>query len=202
MSDGDWLVLLVGGHSSTGKTIVSERIGLSLRLPWMMVDDLRLAFQRADAQLPAGTDALTFDTTPGYWKRAPEEQREALIGVGEALMSAIEVIIENHVDQAAPIIIEGDGILPSLLSRPLVIERRAAVRAVFLVEPDESEILRNMLMRGRAVSDRSQEELSNQARGRWLFGQWLEHEAARHQLPVLGPRPWDTLAERIIEHSK
>lgn len=94
-------------------------------------------------------------------------------------------------DQAEPIVIEGDGILPSLLSRSPVIERRAAIRTAFLVEPDESAILENVVRRGR------QTDLGNAARGKWLFGQWLEQEAARHQLPVVEPRPWETLVERL-----
>ena len=186
-------MLLLGGHSASGKTSTAERLGLSLGVQWMMVDDLRLAFQCARAELPVGTEALYFDTVPDYWRRRPEEQRDGLIAVGEALAPALEVVIENHVDQALPIIIEGDGVLPSLMSRPPVLERAEVIRAAFLVEPYEPEILRNMLARSRAVVGRSQDELRNQARGRWLFGQWLVQEAMRYDLPVVEPRPWDTL---------
>lgn len=164
-SDRDWLVLLIGGHSATGKTVVSERIGLSFGVPWMMVDDLRLAFQRSQARLPEGTDALYFDKESGFWRRPPEEQHDALIAVGEALSPALEVIIENHVDQAVPIVIEDDGILPSLLSRPPVLERREAVRAAFLVEPDEEAVLENVVGRGR------ESDMGEAARAKWLFGQ-------------------------------
>ena len=188
--DPNWRVFLIGGHSSVGKTTVAKRIGLSLGVPWMMVDDLRLAFQRARVRLPEGTDALYFDKEPHFWHRPPEEQRDALIAVGHVLSAALEVVIENHVDQSAPIVIEGDGILPSLLSRPPVVERAAMVRAAFLVEPDESEIQRNVLARGRA---------GDQARGIWLFGQWLAQEAAMYDLPVVEPRPWDALVERLTD---
>ncbi len=61
MSDRDWTVLLIGGHSASGKTVVAERIGLPLGVHWMMVDDLRLAFQRARARLPTGGNALYFE---------------------------------------------------------------------------------------------------------------------------------------------
>ena len=111
-------------------------------------DDLRLALQRACARLPSGTDALYFDKTPHFWQRPAEELCNALIAIGEVMSAPLEVVIENHVDQAAPIVIEGDGILPSLLSRPPVIERAAAIRAAFLVEPDELAILDNTLVRG------------------------------------------------------
>ena len=197
--DLDWLVFLIGGHSASGKTIAAKRIGLSLGVPWMEVDDLRLAFQRARAALPSGTEALYFDKEPHYWRRPPEEQCDALIAVGEVMSAPLEVVIENHVDQSAPIVIEGDGILPSLLSRPPVLERAAAVRAVFLVEPDESAVLANMPARGRHISGMTQKELRNEARAKWLHGQWLAREAARYNLPVMEPRPWETLVERLID---
>jgi hypothetical protein len=110
----------------------------------------------------------------------------------------LEVVVENHVDQNAPIVIEGDGILPSLMSRPPLLERSATIKAAFLVEPDESVILDNTLARGKGwVAGRTEAELRVDARARWLFGQWLTQEAARYSLPVVEPRPWETLAERL-----
>ena len=102
-SDRDWLVLLIGGHSATGKTIVSERIG------------------------------------------------------------------------------------------------PAVIRAVFLVESDESTILESVVQRGREMAGLTQDDLANGARAKWLFGQWLAQEAARYDLPIVEPRPWDTLVERLID---
>ena len=199
-SDRDWYVFLIGGHSYSGKTTAAKHIGLSLGAPWMMVDDLRLAFQRACVRLPRNTDALYFDKNPDLWRGQPEAFCDALIAVGEVLSAPLEVVIENHVDQSIPIVIEGDGILPSLLSRPPVVERAGAVRAVFLVEPDESVILANMPARGRHISGMTQKELRSEARAKWLHGQWLAREAARYNLPVVEPRPWETLVERLIDH--
>ena len=60
------------------------------------------------------------------------------IADGRALSPALEVVIEHHVDQRLPVVLEGDGILPDLLARPPVRTRAAGgrVRAVFVVEPD------------------------------------------------------------------
>jgi hypothetical protein len=83
--DPDWIVFLIGGHSYSGKTTAAKRIGLALGVPWMMVDDLRLAFQRACARVPRGTDALYFDKIPHVWQGQPEALSDALIAVGEVL---------------------------------------------------------------------------------------------------------------------
>ena len=195
----DWNVFLIGGHSGSGKTTAANRLGLALGVPWMMVDDLRLAFQRARVRLPKGNIALYFNKTPYPWRRPPEELCDLLIAVGEVLSAPLEVVIENYVDQGILIVIEGDGILPSLLSRTPVAERMGMVRAAFIVEPDESEVLANVLARGRYDEGITQDELRNEARAKWLYGQWLAREAARYDLPVIQPRPWATLVQRLLE---
>lgn len=198
--DFDWLVLLIGGHSAAGKTTVAERIGLSLGAPWMMVDDVRLAFQRAHVILPTGTEALYLDKQPHFWRRAPREHCDALINVGSVMSAPLEAIVENHVDQEIPVVIEGDGILPSLLARPPMLERAGWIRAAFIVEPDESALRAALVARGGSwVAGRTQAEIEVEANGKWMFGQWIAAEALRHNLAVVEPRPRNTLPERLIE---
>ncbi len=116
------------------------------------------------------------------------------------MFPALDVVIRHHVATDKPLVIEGDGILPSLIARPTVREYVAGgqARAVFLVEPDESAILNNMLARGRGFEARTTDEQRTEARAKWLYGQWLTEEAQRYGLPVLEPRPWDTLTERTL----
>lgn len=196
-----WKVLLIGGSSGVGKTTVSREIGLHCGTSWFQVDDLRLAFQRSHATLPEGTSALYFFTeTPDIWSMSPELLRDGLIAVGQVLSPALEVMIENHVDTHAPIVIEGDAILPSLFARPPVRTRSidGSVRSVFLVEPDEEMLLANIMARRRGITDYSEAELFTQARTAWLYGQWLAQEAQHSRLPVVEARPRSTLVERIM----
>ncbi len=198
----DWKVLLIGGPSGVGKTIVARLIGQRLGVPWLEVDDLRLSLQRSRVILPENTAALYFfEEAPDVWRLPSEQLRDGLISVAEIMSPAIEVVIENHVDNAAPIIIEGDGIVSSLFARPPVQARASGgqARAVFLIESDEEVILANMLARGRGIDRQSEAEQCTEARTKWLYGQWLAGEARRYNLPVLEPRPWTTLVERIIE---
>lgn len=195
-----WTVLLIGGSSGTGKTTVSAEIGRRFDASWLQVDDLRLALQHTRVRLPRESDALSFFTdTPGVWELPPERLRDGLIAVGEAMAPAIEIVVENHVATDAPVVIEGDGILPSLLARPALRHRLAdgRVRAVLLAEPDEEVILANMLARGRGIAGQSDPALRTQAQANRLFGRWLADEAARFGLPVLESRPWTELADRI-----
>ncbi len=40
-----WTVLLIGGASGNGKTTLAEDLGRHFGVPWLQVDDLRLALQ-------------------------------------------------------------------------------------------------------------------------------------------------------------
>jgi 2-phosphoglycerate kinase len=199
----DWTVLLIGGPSGIGKTIAAKQIGLHFGASWLQVDDLRLAFQRSHVAFPFAEETAAlyfFEETPDVWKMPPERLCNGLIAVGQALSPALEVVIENHVDTAVPIVIEGDGILPSLFARSPVHERtiKGQVRAVFLFEPEEDVLLANIVARNRGNTGRTEADLQTEARAKWLYGQWLAHEAHRYGLPVLEARPWSTLVERMI----
>jgi len=196
-----WDVLLIGGISGVGKSTAAAQIGLKYGIPWVGIDDLRLAFQRARVTLPSDTDALYFfDETPTVWQRSPTELRDALIRVGEVMSPAIEVVIENHIDQSLPAVIEGDGILPAMIARSPVRQRNVdgRIRIVIVVEADETALLRTITARGRTSAAESIVLLRTEARAKWLFGRWLEGEATRYGIEVVASRPMATLAERIL----
>jgi len=176
-----WRVLLLGGASGIGKSTVAGRLGQRLGLPWLQVDDFRLALIRSGLLFPDADAVPAFDGAGG------------LLAHGELLSPAIEVVIENHVDQRNPAILEGDAILPALFERPSV--RRNAdsgwLRAIFLYEPEEGAIRENMQVRKVGHTDAAHVHKN------WQYGEWLRREAARRGLPTLPVRPWDTLEDRI-----
>ncbi len=176
-------VLLIGGASGTGKTVAAARVGQRLGVPWLGVDDLRLALGRVGVAVPDADAVPVFDAPGG------------LLDLARLMSSAIEAVAENHADQREPVVIEGDAILPSLLDRPSMRARVAAgkIRAVFLYEPDEEALRANFRARGRGY-----DALEGHARKNWLYGEWIRQEAERRGHPTVPARPWDTLAERII----
>jgi 2-phosphoglycerate kinase len=180
-----WFVLLIGGPSGIGKTTVAAQVAQRLGVPWLMVDDLRLALERSGVPVPDSQLVGTFDAPGG------------LVTVGELMTPAIEVVIENHVDQRIPVVIEGDGILPSLFERASVRARatEGRIRAVFLYEPDADALYANM--QARRVGLFSQAH----ARKNFLYGKWLRQEAERRGLPTVAARPWHTLVDRILAAS-
>ena len=197
----DRLVLLIGGPSGVGESVFARALGLRFGVPWLQVDDFRLALQYSHATLPQRTqDLYFFLDTPDVWSREPQQLCDALIGVGEIMAPAIDIVVANHGDRVAPAILEGDGILPAVFAQPRVRDRSrdGSVQAVFLVELDQDMIYVNVVAWGRGVAGRGEAELRNEAQAKWQYGQWLTAQAALHGLPVLEPRPWTTLADRII----
>jgi 2-phosphoglycerate kinase len=196
-----WDVLLIAGPSGVGKSTAAKQIGQRFGVPWLQVDDLRLALQWSQVRMPDPEDTrkLYFFDSADVWQLSPERLRDGFIGVGEALSPAIAKVITNHVAIAEPIVLEGDGLLPSLLARPEVEawNQGRRVRAVVVTPPDEEAILANMLARGRGIPGRSESELQTNARANWLYGEWLAAEARRFGVPVLGTEPQDSLGDRI-----
>lgn len=204
----DWRVILIGGSSGTGKTIVAQKLAQHFGTSVLQVDDIRLALQQVTS--PEQHPELHFFVTrPAIWQLSPEDLCEGLIQVGRAIMPALEIVIAHHlaVDESGPIILEGDGILPWIATRSRFDELgnfyretvSTHLKAFFLYEPDQSVILQNMLKRKRGIEHNSPQEQQNQAEASLLYGRWLRQEAINYNLPVLEVQPWNTLVNRILQ---
>jgi 2-phosphoglycerate kinase len=194
-----WIVLLLGGASGTGKTVAARELGRRLGVSVALADDFRLAMQRATlAESYPGLHY--FVTTNDVWSQPAEALAQRLIAVGRTVSYALEVVVAHHALIRIPVILEGDGLLPSMAAQRAFAGDPVGdqVRAVFLHEADEDAILAAMRERGRGINRYTPEEQRTQARTSWLYGQWLRAEAERYGQPVVPARPYETLADRIL----
>ncbi len=161
-----WEVLLIGEVSGAGKTTAARELSRRLSIPWLGVDDLRLAFQQSRVSLPEKTEALYFFLdTPDVWSLPPERLRDALIDVAEIMTPAISIVIANHLHNAGPLIIEGDGIHPAIVKQSSLQPAfdQGRVQAIFVHETDANALHATSLARNRAIQGRSNESLLGQA---------------------------------------
>ena len=91
------------------------------------------------------------------------------------------------------------GILELMCTIIYLLPRTAVLGAILLTGYLGGAILTNLLDRGRGIAGYTDAELRTRARAYWLFGHWLADEARRRGLPVREPRPWPTLADRIVD---
>lgn len=189
-----WQVLLLGGASGTGKTLVSYRLARYFDIALTEVDDFQVVLETMTT--PEQQPVLH------YWQTHPEAVHlpadqivEQQIAVGQVMTPALAAVIANHLETQTPVVLEGDFILPALAAQPTFagMEQNNAVRGVFLYEPDEAQLLANFLQREPANGPQHK-----RARVSWLYGQWLKQQAQQHQITVVGARPWDTVFERIV----
>lgn len=194
-----WQVLLIGGSSGTGKTVLAHRLARRFGVALTQVDDVRLAMQRVTTP-PQQPDLHFFLSTPGVWQRPADELRDHLIEVGRAVSRTLEVVIAHHLATPYRLILEGDGIVPQLAAQSNIGGYDAArVRSLFLSEPTEAGLLANMQERGRGLEAHETAEQVQQARMNWLYGQWLAEQARHLGLPVLSTQPRDTIVQRVVD---
>jgi 2-phosphoglycerate kinase len=188
-----WQVLLFGGASGVGKTSVSYRLAHAFRVGLTEMDDFHIVLKRMTT--PKQQPALHFFRLhAAEVLRMDDEQLLAhILDTSEAMSGAMELVIGNHLASSTPVVLEGDFLLPSLAVRPAYdgIPADGQVRAVFLYEEDEQQILRNY--RAREGTDQP-----HRARVSWYHSEWLRREAERLGLPAVPSRPWDTVLERVI----
>jgi 2-phosphoglycerate kinase len=188
-----WQVLLLGGASGVGKTSVSYRLAQHYAVGLTEVDDFQIV-------LEAMTTPEQYPVLH-YWhthvedarRMSDAEQVDFMRRYAEIMARALTLVIANHIETRAPIVLEGDFILPSLALQDAYGDVRAGgqVRALFLYEQDEEQIAHNFL-------ERFGVEQPERARISWCVSEWLRQEARRLGVPAISARPWDTVLERAI----
>lgn len=196
----DWKVLLLGGHSGTGKTTAARVLAQDLGVALAQVDDFRLVLEQTSTPEQQPTLHALLDVEAA--DAAPETRCAALIAAAQTVSQALEIVVAYHVATDKPTILEGDGITPAFAASNFFFNLNVpvgAVCAVFLIEDDEARLLRSALERGRGFEALPRARQQRQIRQSWLYGQWLKSEAVSYNLPVVASQPWETLPERILK---
>ena len=188
-------MLLIGGASGTGKTSVAFRVAHHFGVGITAIDDFQVILERMTT--PEQQPVLHFWRThadPGAL--TAEDIMQQGLEVVRAMTPALEAVIADHLDTNVPIVSEGDFIAPALAAQPSFDGQSngGRVRAVFLYEPDEAQILDNLSRREPEMGIQAK-----RARVSWLQGQWLVRECGRIGIPALPARPWRTLFRRVLE---
>jgi 2-phosphoglycerate kinase len=192
--DRGWDVLVLGGPSATGKTTAALALARHLGITVTHVDDLHLAVEAMTS--PAQQPVLHFwRTKPDDLPMSPREIVDLHISVCRVLAPAIHAVVRQHVEERMPIVLEGDYVLPEILRTLESVANGTAsrVRVVFLDEPDEGQIARNLFDR-----EPKEGEQTGRASVLALFGSWLREECQSSHVPLVLVQPFTDLPQRIL----
>ncbi|QEU92199.1 AAA family ATPase [Streptomyces kanamyceticus] len=194
MTETPWDVLLLGGASGIGKSLLAARLADEHKAFVVEFDDVVEAV-RAITTPKQHPGLHLFDAYEDVEAELPEDRVLALqIATARALEPAVTGVVRNRLTVDAPAVIEGDYLTPAAAARA-VREGAAAgrrVRAVFLHEGDAEQITANYAAREPAAGRQPE-----RARVGAAYSHWLAEQAREHGLPVVDARPWPTLANRV-----
>jgi 2-phosphoglycerate kinase len=143
-----WDVLLIGGASGAGKTSVSYRLAGHFKVGITEVDDFQVILEKMTTpeQQP---ELHWWRTHPDAVNLPAEEIVEHTIAVCRVMATALEAVIANHRESQAPVVIEGDYVLPRLVAQTSFCgyPGDGRVRAIIVDEDDEEQLLRNFVER-------------------------------------------------------
>ncbi|MCL2574192.1 MAG: hypothetical protein FWE34_06565 [Defluviitaleaceae bacterium] len=183
----NWDILIIGGASGTGKTTVARALARYYQVDLVRVDNFQVL-------LEATTTPETFPAIH-YWTTHPNWRDEGignavrrLIDAGQALSSGLAAVIEDHLLEDLPMILEGDFILPELAAS---FEGELRIRSIFIHENDQKQILKNYLAREGEI----QQFRANVSH---KHSEWLLKSCLEHDIQSIDARPWHTLPSRII----
>jgi 2-phosphoglycerate kinase len=181
-----WTVTLVCGASGVGKSSLARPLAARYGVPLGEADDVVTAMKALTT--PAQFPALHYWDThleAGDWSAAKiaDLHREVV----EALRPGFEAVIADHLECAAPVVLEGDYLDPSLAAG-----HGGAVRAVVLAELNEDRIVENYARR-----EPQWPEQRHRARVSVLLSAMLAESAHAVAMPVVAARPWHDGLDRV-----
>ena len=180
-------LLLVGGSSSVGKTVVARELSARLNRDHVRVDDLRRGLaDPALRQLQQG---------PEVWDLRPEDLCSCLVRAGEALAPHLQSWI-NQVPVGRNVVLEGEGIEPALITS---VAKSGAGVGVVVIETDVERIYKTLSNRSKSFAALTEPRRRAVASMNQLYGLWLQQRAREQDVAWVHSQPWVSLADRIID---
>lgn len=177
---------VVCGASGIGKSSIAVPLARRYGVPLAEADDVVTALTALTTpeQMPL---LHLWETEPAARGWTAERIAHHTIAVAEQLRPGFEAVIADHIEFRAPVVLEGDYLLPDLAAG-----FGDAVRAVVVAEPDEDRIVANYLSREPDAG-----EQRFRAKVSALLDAELSARARRLGVPVVSAWPWSDGVDRV-----
>ena len=120
-----------------------------------------------------------------------EKKLEIMISYANELSGVLELVINNHLEEDRPMILEGDFISPLLCKKLLHDnEINARIKCMFIIENDKEQIIQNYHAREGSIQvDRSELSLR--------YNNWIKEQIEGTDIIAVDSTPWESSIERI-----
>jgi 2-phosphoglycerate kinase len=187
-SDRNWTVLFIGGASGTGKSSIAYEIARFYGVNVLEVDDVYLSVETVTTK--ESFPAIHYWNTGVNWKDVGVDSNvNWLIDVSKEMIPVLKELVNRHIEDKLPIIIEGDFIYPEFAKS----FENPEVKSIFVNETDINQILQNYLAREGGDLQHYRAEISI------AYGKWLVHSCNQSDIKVIESRPWDTILKRSLK---
>ncbi len=187
-NDRNWTVLFIGGASGTGKSSIAYEIARFYGVNVLEVDDIHLSVETVTTK--ESFPAIHYWNTGVNWKDIGIDSNvNWLIEVSKEMTSVLKALVNRHLEDNLPVIIEGDFIYPEFTKS----FENPEVKSIFVNETDINQILQNYLSREGGDLQHYRAEISI------AYGKWIADTCNRNGIRVIEPRPWDTVLTRVLK---
>ncbi len=185
--DRNWTVLFIGGASGTGKSSIAYEIARFYGVNVLEVDDVHLSVETVTTK--ESFPAIHYWNTGVNWKDVGVDgNKNWLIDVSKEMIPVLKELVNRHIEDKVPIIIEGDFIYPEFT----LSFNNPEVKSIFVNESDINQILQNYLSREGGELQHYRAEISI------AYGKWIADTCNQNGIRLIESRPWDTVLSRTI----
>ena len=168
-----WDVLLIGGSSGSGKTTIAYQLAQYYHINVVKVDAISEALKAVTTE--KSLPILHYWNTGVNWMDVGVAANVTwLFNVSVELMPAIKAVVDMHLEDSEPVIIEGDFIHPKLCASI----NDAKAKSIFIQEPDVDQLINNYL-------DRENLEQQYRAEISRDHGNQLAEYCRKYNIPIL-----------------
>lgn len=187
-NDRNWTVLFIGGASGTGKSSIAYEIARFYGVNVLEVDDIHLSVEAVTTK--EKFPAIHYWSTGVNWKDIGVDGNvNWLIDVSEEMIPVLKELVNRHIDDKVPIIIEGDFIYPEFTKS----FENPEVKWIFVNEADINQIMQNYLSREGGCLQQYRAEISIE------YGKWIADSCNTNGISLIESRPWDTVLTRVLQ---
>lgn len=184
----NWTVLIIGGASGMGKSSIAYEIARFYGVNVLEVDDVHLSVKSVTTK--ESFPAIHYWNTGVNWMDVGVDGNvKWLIDVGKEMAPVLKELVNRHIEDQLPIIIEGDFINPEFTKS----FEHPEVKSIFVNEADVNQILHNYLVREGGDLQNYRAEISI------AYGKWIVDTCNQNGISVIESRPWDTALERALK---